>query len=112
MTRSIAVNDLHHTLRETVRWAVADLGWLVVDAWEDETWGDLPGGVDHCVALCNGRNASVFLLAAGLGEHVAVAGGLKVREDGRIVERRRLDTLAEIAVGLLEHGRIDLRTAS
>lgn len=110
-TRSVGLDQLCAELRETVRTAI-DLGWLLVDAWADDSWGDLPGGIDHCAVLCNGRDASMFLMAAGLGEYVAVAGGLKRREDGEIVERRRLETLGEIAVAIMEHGTVDLREAS
>lgn len=111
MSRALIVDELYTELRETVAWSRSH-GWLVIDAWESDTWGDIADAVDHCVIVTNGRDAVVMMLAVGLGDTVVVTGGIKVREGGRIVLRRRLANLGDIAAALLAHGTIDLRAAS
>lgn len=110
-SRTLNVLELCAPLRETVLWA-RHLGWRMVDAWADTTWDDQPGGVDHTVKLRNDdRQAEALLIAAGVGGDTLCFGGVKMRTPNGIVSRR-MSNLGEIAVGLLEHGCVDLRDAS
>lgn len=112
MTRTLTINDLHWTVRETVRWATIDLGWTLTDCWEDKSWGDDETLVDHIAQLRCGTT-TLMIMAGDIGARVAVMGGIKVRhDDGAEPTMAIMHGLPAIAVAVLEHGRIDLRAAS